>query len=351
MKDIRRILLIRFSSIGDIVLTTPLIRLLHKTFPTAEIDFVVRADFASLVQFNPYLHSLYVFPSAAEHEKRGNLRDLKKVLKTRRYDVVLDLHNSLRSRYIRWCLGEQTKVINKRVFRRFLLVCCKWNFYEEVVPVAQRYIETACELGVVDDGEGLELYIPEDVRKSLALHFPPNEGETKKIVGICPTAKHATKQWLPERFTELGIQLWKERGVDIALFGGAGDTQVCDVLASTINAGCKETVAKSYAGKFSLLETAAALERCDLVVTNDSGLMHVAAAMKRNIVAIFGPTVREFGFFPYRTTACVLERTGLPCRPCSHIGKEKCPKKHFRCMREIEVNDVFNACKELIDHR
>jgi ADP-heptose:LPS heptosyltransferase len=129
------------------------------------------------------------------------------------------------------------------------------------------------------------------------------------------------------------------------LFGGKSDTALCIAIADGINSKSEGECATEYSDQFSLLETAAAMQFCDVIVTNDSGLMHIAAAMKKKVIAIFGSTVREFGFFPVGTENIVIEREGLYCRPCSHIGRSNCPEGHFRCMNEIQVNDVVEAIK------
>ena len=134
----------------------------------------------------------------------------------------------------------------------------------------------------------------------------------------------------------------------ILLFGGPTDEPVCNQIAWEINNQVGAERATSLCGQLKLLETGAAMEYCDVVITNDTGLMHIATAMHKKIVAMFGSTVREFGFFPYDPAAVVLERQGLDCRPCSHIGRSVCPEKHFRCMTEIEPDLVFSRARDLL---
>ena len=162
-----------------------------------------------------------------------------------------------------------------------------------------------------------------------------------------PTAKHFTKRWLPERFVELGIKLAKQHRSKIFIFGSKSDSDYCGDIAQMINAELGSSAAESVAGMFSLLETAAALDYCGVVVSNDTGIMHIASARKKNLVAIFGSTVREFGFFPYRTKSIVVENEELSCRPCSHIGLDKCPEGHFKCMKGISAERVLSAISKL----
>nr|MBP8976504.1 glycosyltransferase family 9 protein [Bacteroidota bacterium] len=160
MENPHNILIIRFSSIGDVLLATPLIRILRKKFPNASIDFIVRREYAELLQHNPYLSHLIVFDSS---EGFKSLRKLKNELKHASYDIVLDIHNSIRSRYLRKCLRVPVRTIHKRILQRFLLIHCKWNFYNGIVPVAERYLETASCFGIENDGKGLDLFLPQEI--------------------------------------------------------------------------------------------------------------------------------------------------------------------------------------------
>jgi heptosyltransferase-2 len=338
----QKILIIRFSSIGDIVLATALLRVLHKRFPTSPIDFVVRKEYTELIRNNKNLNCIYEFDA-----KTGffGLRKLKSQLRVEHYDLIVDIHNSLRSRYLRWLLGaNDVVVICKRIFARTMLIRLKKNLYRNAISVADRYIEPVQKYGVANDGKGLEIFIPDELR-SHTLSNMKNLGINKSstIIGFCPSAKHTTKCWPKERFAELGIRLVKENNAKILLLGGTADIERCLDIADAINNATRKENAIDLSGELSLLENAIAMEACTLIVTNDSGLMHIATAMKKKVVAIFGPTVREFGFFPIGKEQVVLERNGLYCRPCSHIGGKICPEGHFRCMKEIQVEEVIKS--------
>jgi len=339
-----KILIIRFSSIGDIVLASPLIRVLHKRFPSSHIDFVVRKDFAELVCYNPNLNHIYEFNAQGGFPE---LHRLANAIRREKYDLIIDIHNNLRSRYIRsFSRAKEVVTINKRIYARTMLVRLKKNYYRDIVSVADRYIEPVITYGIENDAQGLEIFIPDEILQkvsgimsSLKLHV------YGKVVGFCPSAKHATKRWPQERFIEAGIRLVHELRAKIILFGGKSDTVLCSTITNGINKKIEGACAVEYSDQFSLLETAAAMQFCNVIVTNDSGLMHITAAMKKNVVAIFGSTVREFGFFPVGTENIVLERKGLYCRPCSHIGRSNCPEKHFRCMNETQVDEVVDSIK------
>lgn len=347
MTTIQKILIIRLSSLGDILLTTPLLRVLRNRFPRAQIDYVVRKEYSEILRTNPAVTNLYLLDLSLGIKA---LLDMREVVHNGNYDLILDLHNSIRSKVLRFGFQGSTRTINKRVIRRWVFVKFKWNLYREVIPVPDRYMETAKEFGITNDGKGLELFIPEEVKARVTSVLPDFLRDDTLIIGLCPLARHKTKQWLKERFVETARRLHSRYGIKVMVFGSSAEQEVCKTIVDDINNQCG-TIAFNCAGLFSVLETAAAIDKCTLVISNDSGLMHVAAAQKRKLVAIFGPTVREFGFFPYGTPAIVVERKGLHCRPCTHIGRAHCPKRHFRCMTDITVEEVVEACESLLERR
>jgi heptosyltransferase-2 len=216
--------------------------------------------------------------------------------------------------------------------------------------MAERYLEPVRELGVEDDGQGPEVFIPDEataeVDKVLSVAGIPRTGLT---LGICPSARHFTKMWLPERFAGTTATLAREYALPVLLFGSAGERNRCDAIAAQIRTLAPDVAVHNCAGTFSLPETAAAMDRCALVISNDTGLMHLAWARKRPVVAVFGPTVRQFGFFPGGTASRVVEHPSLPCRPCTAIGRATCPRSHFRCMCDITESDVAAAARELLN--
>lgn len=335
-------LILRLSSIGDIVLASPLLRVLRARFPKAQIDFVTKTEFQDLVRSNQNLNFTYGYDPRTGF---AGLRDLRARLAAERYDLIVDIHNSLRSRFLRSIRGvAHTVVVDKRVLERTALVKFKKNLYREVVPVADRYIEPLAPWGILNDGEGPELHIPDEVlfgvngrMSRLQLH------RFEAAFGLCPGARHFTKRWPEERFAEVGIRLIRERDAAILLFGGDGDRAVTAKVAMAIGAATGPDRVFDLAGQLTLLESAAALEYVDAVVTNDSGFMHIASARHKPLVAVFGSTVREFGFFPVHSGATVLEVDGLPCRPCSHIGKASCPEGHLRCLLNTTADQVTRA--------
>jgi lipopolysaccharide heptosyltransferase II len=341
-------LIIRFSSVGDILLSSLLVRTFRKRFPSCRMDFVVKEDYADLVRHNPNITNILTFP------KNGTFDDLKQLrasLRSTEYDLVVDIHDNLRSRYL--SIGARHVVrIDKRKLARFLLVRFKINAYDAfggTPSVALRYLEPVRDFGVEDDGNGLECFVAEKEKETAeGLLTRAGFGTQEKFIGICPSAKHLNKMWPAERFAAVAAELWNRYRDPIVLFGSASEVERCIEIEGRIRNATRECKILNLAGKVNLLETAAFMDHCSIVISNDSGLMHLAAARKRKVVAVFGPTVQELGFFPFGTKSVVVENEGLKCRPCTHIGLPTCPKGHFRCMNDIRVERVMDAAHELL---
>ncbi|MEO8166739.1 MAG: glycosyltransferase family 9 protein, partial [bacterium] len=328
--SINKALIIRFSSVGDVVLSSLLVRAFRSRFPEARIDFAVKQEYADLVRFNPHISGVKEFPA------EGTFADLKRLrseIQHEHYDLIVDIHDSLRSRFL--SVGAKHVVrINKRKFARFLLVRFKLNVYSTfggAPAVALRYLEPVHRFGVTDDGKGLELFFSEsDETRIRELIQSSGFESNEQFIGVCPSAKHNNKMWLKERFADAAAALSRQHNRPIVIFGSEEEREHSTAIEQLIMK--PDVRVLNLAGKLSLTETAAMMDYCSVVITNDTGLMHVASARKRNVVAIFGPTVKEFGFFPFGTNSVVVENKGLYCRPCTHIGLPDCPEGHFKCM-------------------
>ena len=312
------ILILRLSSLGDIVLATALIAALREHYPESQIDLVIAREYESLVPVLPGLSQVHTY-----NKKTGlrGLRALRRELMKERYDHVLDLHNVLRTRVLRRGLGRHIAVINKRTFKRWLLVRFKYDLLKSEPDVAGRYFETARGLGVHDEGKGPQL---------LARH----ERDPKRIA-IAPGARHWNKRWPAEYYRQLTKQLL-DVGYNITFYGSTAEQAVIDEIRSGLSAGAH----RSLAGDIDLAEAAHSIAKCSVAITNDSGLMHVAEAVGTPIIALFGPTVKQFGFAPRDPRSIVLFVEGLYCRPCTAIGLDHCPEKHFRCMMDTRPEQV-----------
>ncbi|MFH1562887.1 MAG: lipopolysaccharide heptosyltransferase II [Nitrospirota bacterium] len=341
MEDDKKILIIRLSSIGDIVLASPLIRLVRKKFPQAKIDMLVCSEFEELISANPNLSQVILFDRKTG--LKGLLRLCKKIRKER-YDLVIDIHKKLRSSIICWTSGaKQTVVYNKHSFLRFLLVNFKINRFVTTTYVANLYLKSVERFGIEDDGQGLELDITQ-AKDMGVLELLRQEGVSKEcsLIGLAPGAHWNTKRWFKESFIELANLLLQRKGVKIVILGGKDEME----LGKEIESGLLDKPINAV-GKLSLMETAALLKRCNVLITNDTGVMHIAAAVKTPVVAIFGPTVGEFGYYPYRVANRVISKD-LPCKPCTTKGTSKCKINTFDCMRIISTDEVLEAVIGLV---
>jgi lipopolysaccharide heptosyltransferase II len=333
---LHKVLVLRLSSIGDVLLATPFLRALRRAAPDCEIHFAVRREYEDLLRDHPAIDRLITIDAAGG---RRTLEELNHAFARERYDAVFDLHNSYRTRLLRNGLSTHTFVVNKRQLRRIALLRLKWNLYGADVPVPERYIETGTRYGLVPDEHGLDLYLAEDVPAFTAARLPTfGVPADRPCIGLCPGSRHFTKRWPADHLRALIALLLKHTDAHLLLLGDARDAVDVPGLLEMDPGRVHD-----LRGAMSLPESAAAMDRCAAVLVNDSGLMHIATARRRPVVALFGSTVREFGFFPYHADACVLEVPGLPCRPCTHIGRSRCPRGHFRCMRDITPEAVFEA--------
>ena len=311
-----KVLIVRLSSIGDIVLTTPLIRCLRKKFPSAQIDFVLKKKYAEVLSVNPYISNLIFYD--------GNLLKCAKQIIAEKYDIIIDVHRNFRSFLL--TLFAWAKVLRYKSYalQKFLLVETGLNFYKAEVPVFKRYLKAVEVIDVHDDGEGLNFFIDENIKNKF--------GQTlkNKYVGICPVAIWETKRWQRENFVDVAKRIIAKYDYECLIFGGKNDFDYCDDIKKLIGPKSKNLCGSS------LQETAVALEKCECLITGDTGLMHIAESLKVPTVAIFGPTVSEFGFYPQLATSKIISKK-LLCKPCSTKGSKKCPVGNFNCIRDIST--------------
>lgn len=334
-----RILLVRLSSIGDIILTTPLIRCLREKFPASRIDFLTKAKYAELIRHHPGLSTVLEFPD------NGDLRALQAQrgsIRRHQYDLILDLHKNLRSIFLTLGLRRSTiRRIKKYGVRRFFLVKMGLNFYRKIQPVYRRYLDVAADFGVQDDRRGTTLYFPTHIASAIDDMLAARVSSPENLICLAPGAGKATKRWPLPSFIAVARSL-AERGYHCCILGDDRDRLLGRELMQAVP-DCIDLT-----GRLSLLESAAVLRRARLLITNDSGLMHMAEAAGTPVVAIFGSTVRELGFFPYRRQSRVVENPTIRCRPCSHIGRDRCPRRHFRCMTTLQPARVLAEAAALL---
>lgn len=316
-------------------------RILRKRFPQAKIDMVVSTEFEELISANPNITQIILFDRNTG--LKGLLRLCKKI-RGEQYDLIIDIHKKLRSFLI--CLtsgAKQSVSYNKHSVRRFLLVRFKINRYKEKPFISNLYLKSIEKFGVEDDGGGLEFYITPS-KEAVILELLRIEGITKQdiLIGIAPGAHWHTKRWHKERFIELANLLIQRKNVKIVIFGGKDEVKLSEeIKISLLN---KPIIAT---GQLSLMETAALLKNCKVLITNDTGVLHISAAVKTPVIAIFGPTVGEFGYYPYRVTNRVISKD-LPCKPCTTKGTSKCPINTFDCMNLVSTNEVLEAIEGIM---
>lgn len=331
MPDALRILAIRFSSIGDILLTTPLLRAIRARHPAAHLALLTKEPFTPLVADNPRLNEVIVF------RRDQPLDGLAGELRERHFSHILDLHGSLRSRALRLLVPAQWSGYRNHRVARELLIRTKRNAYPRDIPVPERYFDAAERLDVQPDGEPPEFFLADQATRDVgawvtAADLPPGLG----LVALAPGAAHNTKRWPLEYWQELARRL-TQAGFSVVTVGGPEDSTTGEQVA-----GAGGPRGRNAAGHFGLQGTGALLAQCRALVSGDTGVMHMATGVGTPVVALFGPTVRPFGFFPYSRKAIVVERD-LDCRPCTAHGSEQCPLGHHRCLRDIappEVEDI-----------
>lgn len=320
-----KILVIRFSSIGDIVLTTPVLRGLKEYMEgNIEIHYLTKKQYRVIVENNPNINKVYTI------EKSTNevVNDLKK----EGYDYIVDLHKNLRSKRVIKALKVLSFTFNKLNYKKWLLTRFKINKLPQI-HIVDRYLEAVKALGVEQDQKGLEYYIPSKDEISLS-ELPSNFHSG--FIGFAIGAQHFTKR-LPEHKI---IEICEKLNYPVVLLGGKEDIDVANNVSEKIG----EKIFNAC-GKYNLNQSASLVKQANKLITHDTGLMHIAAALGTSIVSVWGNTVPDFGMYPYYPSHpkkySIVENKNLSCRPCSKIGYDKCPKGHFKCMEEIEIEKII----------
>ncbi len=321
-----KFLIIRFSSIGDIVLTSPVVRCLKTQFPEAEVHFLTKKRNADLLQANPYIDQIQLLDNS--------LSDTIQRLKSENYDYIIDLHNNLRSLAVKLRLKVKSYSFNKLNFRKILLTRFKLNMMPEG-HIVDRNLETLRPFNIVNDGRGLEHFIPEEDEFPLS-ELP--ESFRSGYVALILAGTYTTKRMPVAKYRKLISEI----NNPFVLLGGKGER----VSAASILEWNTGNVV-DFTGKLRINQSASLVKNANLIIANDTGLMHIAAAFHKKILSVWGNTSPELGMYPYLPGegSELLEVKGLPCRPCSKLGYHECPKKHFRCMNDIPEDRIINWVK------
>lgn len=331
LRPIRKILIVRFSSIGDIVLTSPVIRCVKRKYPDAELHFLTKKSFHSLVAANPYIDKVHLLAD----DLQQNIAELRSL----DFDVLIDLHHNLRTLRVKKALNiRRTYSFDKLNVKKWLYVNFKWNLMPPV-SIVERYFEAVAPIGVVNDGMGLDFFIPED--KETGKDDIPM-GHWMGYVACVVGGSYATKQFPENKWKDFVARC----NYPVILLGGPEDRPLAEAIAAT-----DPNKVYNACGKFSLMESADLVRKARVVVSNDTGLMHIAAAFRKPMISLWGNTTPWFGMFPYygannlkdtiSPQFSIAEVNSLSCRPCSKIGYRSCPKKHFKCMQDIDNQAII----------
>lgn len=328
-----KLLVIRFSSIGDIVLTTPVLRCIKQQRPDVELHFLTKTAYKSIAENIPYLDKVYYLDD--------DLNVVIEELKNENYDHVIDLHHNLRTLRVKKALNTESHSFPKLNVQKWMLVNLRWKSVMPDKSIVERYFETVKFLGVNNDGQGLDYFIPEAaVLKDRDIPMSHWGGYVGCVIG----GSYNTKKLPVEQWQKFCAQI----PYPVMLLGGPED------MAEGREIAAQDTV-KIYnaCGKFNLNESADLVKIARVIVSNDTGLMHVAAAFKKPIVSLWGNTSPEMGMFPYygynnlhdrvAPQSVIIENNNLGCHPCSKLGYARCPRRHFKCMRELNMNEVSAA--------
>jgi ADP-heptose:LPS heptosyltransferase len=326
-----KFLIIRFSSIGDIVLTTPVVRCLKKQVPGAQVHYVTKYSFRSIVESNPYIDKIHYF--------NNDLDALIDELRLENFDYVIDLHHNLRTLKVKRALQKKSFSFNKLNIQKWIYTNFRWNILPDV-HIVDRYLETVKSFGVKNDGAGLDYFIPE---KNKVKESDIPAAHHAGYIGIVIGAALNTKKMPLEKLQSLCAVI----DHPIILLGGKEDIHDGDKIATT-------DPVKIYnaCGKFNINESADLVRRAKLIITHDTGLMHIAAAFRKKVISVWGNTTPAFGMYAYYGNMPPLdsrfEVVPLYCRPCSKIGYKKCPHGHFKCMRKQNENEIAEKAMQLL---
>ena len=321
-----KFLIIRFSSIGDIVLTTPVVRNLKQQVEAAEIHYLTKKQYAGILETNPYIDKVHILDES--------FSELFAKLKNEHFHYIIDLHKNLRTLKVKRHLRNAAFSFNKVNWEKWLMVNLKINKLPHI-HIVDRYLDTIKVFIDKNDLQGLDYFIPQkdivDI-KSLPKNFQ------NEYIAFAIGAQHATKKLPDEKI----ISICKKINKPIILLGDKHDSIIAEKVVEEVGSNIYNAC-----GKYNLNQSASLIKQATLVITHDTGLMHIAAAFKKKIISVWGNTIPEFGMYPYLSGegSETIEVKELKCRPCTKIGFNKCPKKHFKCMNDIDEERIIELCQ------
>lgn len=332
-----KILIIQTAFLGDVILTIPLIRSLKKNLPESLIHILLRPEGKDVYVHDPDIERIIVYDKKASQKGIFNLVRIINSIRENKYDLIISPHRSARSSVISY-FSKSTKRIGFDKNALSFLYNIKVNYDTNLHEVG-RNLSLLKPLFPAGEKNVLNIYNSGDDKENAFSLISKHFSENDKIVGIAPGSEWNTKRWLPENFNEI-INLCSKDDIKVILFGSEKDTGICNKINSGNNV-------LNVCGKVSINEASELMKFCKVLLCNDTGAMHIAAASGVKIVVIYGPTVPEFGFYPYGVEHKILQKD-LYCRPCHIHGGKKCMEKHFRCMKEIKPEMVFKELEKFL---
>lgn len=322
-----KFLIIRFSSIGDIVLTTPVIRCLKQQVEGAVVHYFTKPQYAEMLKCNPYIDKVHTLK---------NFKESIEELRCEGFDYVIDLHKSLRSLRFKNKLEIIDFTFPKLNLEKWLLVNLKINKLPDI-HIVDRYFNTVKLFDVKNDNEGLDFFIKAEDEININQLIPEFNNE---FISFAIGGQHFTKKLPNIKIIEICDKL----KYPTMLLGGNEDYENAETIR------LKTTNTYNFCGKLNIVQSASIISKSKLVITHDTGLMHIASAFKKNIISIWGNTVPEFGMYPYLSgkDSHIIEVENLKCRPCSKIGHKNCPKKHFNCMNLQDTGKIAELSNEIM---
>ena len=322
----KKILVIRFSSIGDIILCSPVFRVLKKQLK-AEIHWLTKSSYSFVNEHNPYIDHI--------HTIKDNIGKTLQRLKSEDYDLVVDLHKNLRSWRFKRSLGIPALTFDKRNLEKWILVNFHLNWMKEPGHLVDRYFEALQPLGIINDGEGLDYFYGPDIDNPVKIGPYIAYG-----IGGTYNTKKMPAEHIIRHFGELPLPL--------VLLGSKTEENAAEIIKSHMGDRCINMV-----NRCDLHTTGKILDDASYVISHDTATMHIAAAFRKRILSVWGATAPELGMYPYlpkkfEKHSVILEKENLSCHPCSKLGNDKCPKGHFKCLTALDQEKVIKKINELL---
>lgn len=339
LKTPQKILVIRLSSLGDIVVMTPIFRALRERYPTAQIDYLIKTEFQSLLENNPFISNLLVFD--AKSGFRG-WRKLCRRLAAEHYDIYIDMHNNLRSRVLGHYLQRASLLrFHKPRLKRFLLFYFYINIFRKNFTLLSEYFKVLKPLKISNAALIPEIVLSDSAVQRTA-EILAEQDIHQPFVVLLAVAAWANKRYSINKYRELSRRIVEKYNVQVVWLGGKKDHYLNEI------SGSKDPKNIFLIGETTLDESIAILSKSSLVIGNDTGLSYAAEAVGTPLIVILGPTSRETGAGPFGPDSQSIQQQ-LWCRPCSQKGNRKCYRKRQYCLENISVDEIFGVVQSVLD--